>query len=326
MKKIIVLSSMFACLLLLNACKKGYEDLPVNTIESIDQSVQPDSNRLALSGIGLNSDYEDDYPEWGIYGTNWPAPGIFETYSPRPDMYLAVQIDNSVRGLLGGTGYTATPYIHIQWRKLYEDWVPASRWYTYHPDMREYTPLRIDTIQNWSPNDYYWEHHLNAKALPKGNIELRTRLLMNPLDPDDRASATLWGRYDSRIYNYYGYTDDGSGPGEGQQVDVRLSIDLDVSINNLPGYKIDYVLVKAFGNTYNYNRTSSSMISRGEVTTKVRLNEPTPYSYTATVEAYGGSTKLASGSATFTNMIYVSTSTGSSPYFQFKDYYTLNIY
>lgn len=311
MKKITI---VLAVVLFFAACKKFSNELPVTTKQGAEKV--------------LNDNYPDPFPEWGVYGTNWPSPTISGTYSPRPDMYVAVRIAHDGVVVPPGSGFIPSPYVHIQWRKLLPNGEPGSQWYNYHPEIRKYQQLRIDTLPDWHPDLIYWEYNLNAKALPQGDLELRTRLLFLPLLAQERGSATLWSTNYSYVNNYFGYPDDGSDPGDGQMVTVNISVDLDVSMNNYSGKKIDHYIINAFGKSF-LGDSALYGSHRGEATMQVRLNEPTPYSYSATVTAYtsrDNSTAIKTETQTFTHTIWVGTNTGSNPYFNFRDYFTMDIY
>lgn len=308
MKKILVLLSLSVCFLLIHACSRDAGGL------------SPEKQKPAQL-LATGSSYEDDYPEWGTTGTNWPAQYVSSTYSPMPHVYISYRIQNSIYDLLGSSGYSLTPYIHVQWRKVHPNRAPASRWYNYHPTQREYTQLRIDTLPGvFLPGAVYWQFDLNAGMLPAGDIEVRARMLLSPTTEADRASATLWSTSDTFFENYYGYTDSPGGPGSGQQVTVNLNADISVSINNPNSRYYDYLKLTAMGSSWTYYPVSS-ILQRAYGTATVTLEQSTLHNYTATIEAFlAGGTKVASTSTTFSNTIYVSSSMGSSPNVYFNNY------
>lgn len=308
MKKILALLSLSTCLLLFHACSREIDDQPA-------EKVQPE--RLANLSY-----YEDDYPEWGTTGTNWPAQYVSDTYSPQPELYRTIRIQNSLYPL-GSSIYSLTPYIHVQWRKVNPNGSPAGRWYNYHPTIQEYTPLRLDTIPGvFLPSSIYWEINLNSIIMPKGDIQVRARMLLSPFTTTDRESATLWGNTYS-FDNYFGYTE-GSGPGTGQQVTVNINADVEAMIYNPYNRYYDYLEFTALGTTQTFypNSSMSGLISmRALGTTKVTLEQSTIHNYTATVSAFlANGTKIASKSTTFSNIIYINSSMGSSPTVHFSDY------
>lgn len=314
MKKILALLSLSACLLLIHACSRDAGDLPA-------EKQKPE---LLSNTMGTLS-FPDDYPEWGTTGTNWPALTVSGTYSPMEHVYRSFEIQNSIYPLLGSSGYSLTPYIHVQWRKVHPNGAPISRWYNYHPTIREYTPLRIDTLPGiFHPTSFNWRFDLSSGMMPAGYLQVRARMLLSPTTEADRASATLWSTYDNRFENIYGYTDTG-GPGGGQQVTVNINADIDVMINNPNSRYYDYLKLTAMGNSWTFY-PSSMITQRATSTTTVTLEQSTLHNYTATVEAFlSGGTKVASYSTTFSNTILVTSSMGSSPNVYFDNFMQLNI-
>lgn len=313
MKKILSLLFLSAFLLLLHACSREADNLPA----------EKQKPTLLANSNGISS-FTDDYPEWGTSGTNWPAQYVSDTYSPMPQSYRTIRIQNSIYPLLGTSGYSLTPYIHVQWRKVSPNGSPASRWYNYHPSIREYTPLRIDTIPGvFLPDAIYWEFNVNSGMMPNGNVEVRARMLLSPTTEYDRASATLWSTGNNYFENYFGYTE-GSGPGSGQQVTVRIDADIQVMIYNPYNRYYDYLELTSMGTTQTFSPPTSSMGSismRASGTTTVTLEQSTLHNYTAKVEAFlANGTKIASFSKPFTNIIYVNSSMGSNPSVHFNDY------
>jgi hypothetical protein len=320
MKTTIAAFLILISLFLFSACYKESLHSSGTTIENNIENNQEST----LSTNSVNSYYEDDYPEWGTTGTNWPAPTVNTTYTPRPDMYLTLSIPNSLKDVLpAGSNHSPSPYIHVQWRKLNQNGSPAGKWYNYHPEKKAYNQLRIDTLPNWHPDLNYWNINVNARALPQGYLEFRTRLLLLPLDSNDKASATLWSTYHNSTENYYGYPDTGGGNPGDELILVNVAVDLDVSINNFSGTNVDHIVVTAFGNTTTYYSTSVTL--RGNFQTNVRLNEPTHHAYTATVAAYSTSGSLASETKQISNSIYISTSSGSNPSVYFRNGMILNV-
>lgn len=315
MKKIFTLLSLSACLLLFNGCSRQIDDLPV-------EKLQPE--RLATL-----SSYEDDYPEWGTTGTNWPAQSVSETYSPMPHIYRSFRIQNSIEPLLGSSGYSLTPYFHVQWRKVHPNGAPNGRWYNYHPTVMEYIPLRIDTLPGvFLPGSIYWQFDLNSGMMPQGNIQVRARMLLSPTSEADRASATLWSTDNNFFDNYYGYSESG-GPGGGQQVTVNIYADIEVLVNN-PTYRYyDYLELSALGTTQTFYPPaplSGTISMRAPSSTTAIYEQSKIHNYTATVSAFlANGTKIASYSRTFSNIVYVSSSMGSNPTVYFDDYMEFNI-
>lgn len=311
MKKILTLLSLSACLLLFYACKRETDNLP---------SEKPKAVLLANG----TSSYEDDYPEWGTTGTNWPAQYVSETYSPQPQVYCSFRIYNSIEPLLGTSGYSLTPYIHVQWRKVYPNGAPMSRWYNYHPTIREYTPLRIDTLPGvFLPGSAYWQFDLSSAMLPQEHIEVRARMLLSPTTEADRASATLWSTNNHYFFNYFGYTPV-ENPGGGQQVTVNIDADIEVAIYN-PTYRYyDYLELTALGRTQTFYPPAplqGTITMRAPSSTTAIYEQPKDYNYTATVTAYlANGTKVASYSRTFGHTILVNSNMGSNPTVYFDDY------
>jgi len=324
MKAANTLIPLLTGLFLFSACTKEVS----NKEQLLSSGKTAEKNKKELTSLTsvISSYYEDEYPEWGTTGTNWPAPNTTPSYTPRPDVYLTVDITNSLKGALPpGSAYSPSRYIHLQWRKLMPNGNPASKWYNYHPEIREYHQLRIDTLQNWHPDLNYWPFNINAKALPKGEIEFRARLLLTPLNTNDRASATLWSNYQNRTENYYGYTDNGGNNPQDTSIQVSVSVDLNISLNNHSNKQIDHSIVKAFGKTTTFYYTSSITV-RGDFQIKVPLNQPTPQTYSATVEVYSITDKIATQTENFSNTIFINSSAGSSPSAYFKNFSTINIY
>lgn len=315
MKKILTLLSLSACLLLIHACSR----------EAGDLTAEKQKPELLSNTMGISS-FPDDYPEWGTTGTNWPALNVSRTYSPMEHVYVSFEIQNSIYPLLGSSGYSLTPYLQVQWRKVYPNGAPISRWYTYHPSIREYTPLRTETLPGiFYPTSINWKFDLSSGMMPAGYLQVRARMLLNPTTEADRASATLWSTNDNRFDNYYGYTDGpGTNPG-GQQVTVNVNADIDVVINNPNSRYYDYLKLTAMGNSWTFYPTS--MISQRATSTRtVTLEQSTPHEYTVTVEAFlSGGTKVASSSTTFSHTILVTSSMGSSPAVYFDDFMQLYI-
>ncbi|WP_343308141.1 hypothetical protein AAHN97_13405 [Chitinophaga niabensis] len=314
MKKILALLS---CLLLLcYACSRKTDDLPV-------EKQKPEL--LATT----SSTYEDDYPEWGTTGTNWPAQSVNETYSPMPQVYRSFRILNNIEPLLGSSGYSLTPYFHVQWRKVYPNGAPMSRWYNYHPTIPEYTALRIDTLPGvFLPGSIYWQFDLSSGMMPQGNIQVRARMLLSPTTESDRASATLWSTDNNFFDNIFGYSESG-GPGGGQQVSVNIDADIEVLVNN-PTYRYyDYLELSALGRTQTFYPPaplSGTISMRVPSSTNATYDQSKIHNYTATVTAFlGNGTKVASYSKTFSNIILVNSSMGSNPTVYFDDYMEFNI-
>lgn len=311
MKKILTL---FTCLLLLQACSRETENLPAEKHKA---------ELLATSS------YEDDYPEWGTTGTNWPAQSLSTTYSPLPQVYNSFRIQNNIESLLGTSGYSLTPYIHVQWRKVYPNGAPMSRWYNYHPTIAEYTPLRIDTLPGvFLSGSVYWQFDLLSGMMPQDNIQVRARMLLSPTTEADRASATLWSTDNNYFFNYFGYSES-NNPGGGQQVTVNIDADIEVAVNN-PTYRYyDYLELSALGRTQTFYPPAplaGTITMRAPSSTTAIYEQSKFHNYTATVTAYlANGTKVASYSKTFSHVIYVTSSMGSNPTVYFDDYMEFNI-
>ena len=233
--------SLGICLLLI-ACSPENELDPDPTSETrlITKTELVSDSILSLDSLDINllssSDYTFDkiYPEIG----NLPAPSVHDTYTPDPQKYFSLQINNPLLTEGGGVSPALARHrgeIQIQWRLMY-----TSQWYNYHPQRRNWEELYTDTIydeashESYYPQKWQWIHTLNPKALPTGNLQFRVRLILEPTYDSNKPldNATLWSQPSSGSDNSWG-NDFYNTDREGREAYVTARIKANLAVRAL---------------------------------------------------------------------------------------------
>ncbi|WP_106829504.1 hypothetical protein [Parabacteroides pacaensis] len=293
--------SLGICLLLI-ACSPENELDPdptsearlVTKTELISDSI-PSLDSLDINLLSSSGDpFDKIYPEIG----NLPAPRVSEGYTNNPENIFSLQIGNPFCISSGGYNSTLGRYygkIQIQWRLRNK-----TQWYNYHPQRRNWEELYTDIIYNKLINEAYypqkpqWEHSLNAKALPHGDIQFRARLILDPTYDSSRPleDATLWSQPTYFMHNYYGNDFDLPGKeGSGDYVTARIKAHLGIWALRrvIPDKDTQYetdriesphiLYVKVSGKDMNYDGPLYSFTT----SKKVMIGEPINFIYDAEI-------------------------------------------
>ena len=234
----------------------------VTKVELMNDSILP------LDTLSINLLSSDDYPFGKFYPEigKLPAPSVYEGYTNAPERFFALRIDNPLLNKDGSVSPAlarSIGQIQIQWRVKHD-----TQWYNYNPKKRNCEELYTDTIFNRLINEAFypqkgqWEHSLDAKALPKGEVQFRARLLLLPTFDGNRPleDATLWSvPYNPNYYMNVKYGYDFNHPEEGttgESLTARIGVFLNVNAHDRRTYddegtevieKVDQITISALG-------------------------------------------------------------------------------